>query len=502
MSAHPSPEALFDAAAKGVEGPYAPHLADCPACRVAYDRLRVGASLLDVARKDDALDAIDWGRLEEAIQGAAERTAADIRSGRLRPTSSWRGYVVGAMAFAAAAVGVWYVRGHRTTMVSAPIAARAPAHPARVSLPERQPERPAPPFEGVILLAAGGARQTMAGASVPVRLSSSEGVREGARVETGALGRAVFTVQPTVTLDVRPESEATLVAMHRETTTVALARGELAIDREGEAGAVAVHVGRWQVAVEGDATARATSTTLRVVLLAGRATVRSGEPAGTVFTGPVVFELPAEAGDARTLGSEAHDAMRLDLTPFRAEGTLWQLPSLPPGGSVSLRGHGALPDAVEALRLTHTATLDARVGRREYTLEVGSGRVLQWRRVSATIAADAPTSRPVVVGQAPSPMATALPPMSEGRELTQAEIHAMSRTITRRIGHCFTRCVETNQCREPHGVVEFDVSADGTTTVGALDPSVANARPCLAHEARFIRFPATGGAFPFQVNVR
>lgn len=494
MNTHPTHDELFDAAAEGAPGPHAAHLAGCDSCRAAYDRLRAGAALLDDARADDGdLDAIDWGRLDGAIQSAAEQAAADIRSGKLRAPRPWASYAAGVVALAAAAVGVVYVKSRPAVDAPAPVAMPTPSPtPAPVA-------QPAVAFEGAVLLAAGGATQTPSGAAAPVRFSGGAGVREGARVETGAAGRAVFAVQPAVTLDVRPDSDATLTAMRVDTTAVTLARGELAVDREGDVGAVAVRSGRWNISLEGDATVRATSSLVRVVVLAGRATATAEGGAVTSFSGPVVLELPAAAGDARSVPGDAVDAMRLNLAPLPARGTLWQMPAVDPAATVSLRGHGALPASIEALRLGGPATLEARVGRQVFTLEVGSGRVLEWHR-NAAVAAN-------TAGQRPAPTAAALPspataPAPEGRDLSAAEVNAMSRSINARMRHCFTRCVETNQCREPHGTVEFSVTADGATSLGSVDPSVANARACLAHEAQFVRFPATGGAFPFQITVR
>lgn len=488
MNTHPTHEELFDAAADGAIGPHGPHLDACADCRAAYARLRAGAALLDEARADDddVADDIDWGRIDGAIQAAAERTAADIRSGSLRAPTRWSAYAAGAVALAAAAVGVVYVKSHAPVDAPPSVAVTTPA-------PRVTPSRS---FEGAVLLAAGGASQTPAGGA-SVRFSGGASVREGARVETGAAGRAVFAVQRAVTLDVRAASDATLTAMRDDATTVTLARGEVAVDRVGDVGTVSVRAGRWSVAIEGDATVRAESQLIRVVLLGGRATATANGGMRTSFTGPVVLELPA-MGDARVVPGDAVDALRLDLGLLRPDGTMWALPAINPSATVTLRGHGALPSSIEALRLGGPATLEARVGREVHTLEVGTGRVLEWRKVDE-VASAAP--RHVAPRALPTP-AVAAAPAPEGRDLTPREISAMSNTIRRRITHCFTRCVETNLCREPHGVVELNVSAEGATSLGAIDPSVAAARACLAHETQFVRFPATGGSFPFQFPIR
>jgi len=493
VNTHPTHEELFDAAADGAIGPHRPHLDACADCRAAYARLRAGAALLDEARADDidAADDIDWGRIDGAIQAAAERTAADIRSGSLRAPTRWGAYA--AVALAAAAVGVVYVKSRPLVDTPSSVAAPTPA-PGLTPL-----VAPTSTLEGAVLLAAGGASQTPAGAA-SVRFSGGVSVREGAHVETGAAGRAVFAVQRAVTLDVRADSDATLTAMRDAATTVTLARGEVAVDRAGDVGTVSVRTGRWSVAIEGDATVRAESQLVRVVVLAGRATATANGGMRTSFTGPVVLELPA-MGDARVVPGDAVDALRLDLGLLRPDGTMWALPAIDPAATVTLRGHGALPSSIEALRLGGPATLEARIGREVHTLEVGTGRVLEWRKTDDIASAAPVAPRHVAPRALPTP-AVAAAPAPEGRDLTQPEIRAMSNTIRRRISHCFVRCVETNQCRETHGVVVFNVSADGATALGAIDPSVAAARACLAHQTQFVRFPATGGSFPFQFPIR
>ena len=494
MSSHPTADELFAVVVDGDPGRFAAHLAECGDCREARARLGAGAALLDAARADDdAIDTIDWGRIDGAIEAAAERAAADIRGGRLRAPRPWAGVVAGGLALAAAAVAALYLRPHPVERPAAPV--------ARVIPPDAPAPAPAPAarFEGAVLLAAGGATQTVEGAATE-RCASGATLREGARIETATTGRVVFAAQPAVTVDVRPESEATLTAMRVDSTAITLARGEVAVDRAGDRGAVAVRAGRWEIALEGDATVRATRETVRVVVLAGRAATTAAGVTGTSYTGPIVLELPADAGDARVAPGAALDPLRLDPALLPVGGTLFPLPPIDPAATFSWRGHGALPAALEALRLGGPATLEARLGRRVLTLEVGSGRVSAWRPASAVAAHGLAVQRPPANAALPSPAAAPTPPA--GRELSAAEVNAMSRAIQARIRHCFTRCVETNQCREPRGVLEYAISAEGRAALGATDPSLAGARACLAHEAQFFGFRPTGAAFPFQINVR
>ncbi len=483
---HPLPEELFDAASANDPGRFAAHLASCGTCRSAWDRLRVGASLLDDAREDPPIDDLDWGRIDAAISAEAEKVAGDIRAGRLRAPRPWKTYAMGGLALAAAAAAAFYVRSTQPRDELVPVAHRdVPPTPA-----------PAARVDGAVLLAAGGATQTPEGASEAVRLSSGAPLREGARVHTPAAGRAVFSVEPSVVLDVRANSDVSLTSLREDGAAVALAQGEVAVDREGEGAPVSVRAGRWRVGVEGDVVARVESHVVRVVVLSGRASVEADGVSRMQYTGPIVIELPDE-GAARTAQGEAADASRIDLSVLRAGGTMWTLPALDPAATMSVRGRGPLPSSLEAIRVTEPVTLQARLGHQVMTLEVGSGRVLEWHAVNAVAAAQ-PT-----VHRAPTPAPSAIQsPEPEGRALTSSEVQTVSRSAHGHFQHCIATCQEQNRCREVHGSIQLSVDANGRASLGSIDPSVEGARTCLTGEAPQVRFPATGGAFQFGVPIR
>lgn len=488
---HPLPEELFDSARANDRAPFAAHLDVCAECRAAWDRLRTGASLLDEASEDPALDAINWDRIDAAVAAEAERVAAGIRAGSIRAPRPWKTYAMGGLALAAAASAVAYVRTHPSqddlvarTDVPAPLVA-PPATPT-----------PAARFEGAVLLAAGGATQTPA-AGEAQRIAAGAPLREGARVITTAAGRAVFSVQPAVALDVRGDSDVTLAALREGVATVTLAQGEVAVDRAGDGGSVALRAGRWQVGADGDLVARVESHVVRVVVLSGRATVQADGVSQMQFSGPVVIELP-EVGNAHAVAGEAVDVKHIDLSMLRADGTMWALPPIDPTASLSVRGRGALPSSLEALRVPEPLTIQARVGHTIMTLEVGSGRVLEWHTASVVAAAQ-PTVRRSPQ-QAPSAVQS---PEPEGPTLNALQLGIASRTAQGRFSHCFSTCREQNRCpAEMRGVVELAVDPNGRVSLTSLDPSANGARTCLTNEVTHMRLPVTGTAYPFQVGLR
>ena len=492
---HPLPEELFDSARANDRAPFAAHLDTCAECRAAWDRLRTGATLLNEASEDPALDAIDWGRIDAAVSAEAERVAAGIRAGTIRAPRPWKAYALGGLALAAAASAIAYVRTHpsQDDLVARTDVTAPPAAP-----PVAQPSTPAPAarFEGAVLLAAGGAMQTPASGAAQ-RIASGAPLREGARVITTAAGRAVFSVQPAVALDVRGDSDVTLSALREGAATVTLAQGEVAVDREGEAGSVSLRAGRWQVGAEGDVVARVESHAVRVVVLSGRATVEADGVSQMQFSGPVVIELP-DVGAPHAVPGDATDARHIDLSMLSADGTMWALPPIDPAASLSVRGRGALPSSLESLRVPAPVTLQARVGHTIMTLEVGSGRVLAWHP-AAMVAAAQPTVRRSPQ-QAPSAVQS---PAPQGPTLNAMQLRVASQTVQGRLSHCFRQCREQNRCpAEMRGVVEVSVDPNGRVSLASLDPSANGARACLANEVTHMRLPAIGTSYPFRVQLR
>lgn len=488
---HPLPEELFDAARANDRAAFAAHLDACAECRAVFERLRGGAALLDEASDEPEVDDFDWGRIDAVVNAEAERVAAGIRAGEIRAPRPWKVYAMGGLALAAAASAVVYVKHAQQIRDAEPVA----RHEVPPSLTPST-TTPAARFEGAMLLAAGGATQTAPGAEA-VRIATGAPLREGARVLTSTAGRAVFTVQPTVSLDVRPGSDLTLSTLREGEAVVALAAGEVALDREGDGGAVSVRAGRWQVGFEGDAVARVESHVLRVVVLSGHATVEADGVSRMQYTGPIVLELPDE-GASRTAQGDAVDPSHLDLSATGAGGTSWAVPALDGVGTLTLRGSGPLPPSLEAIRVSRPVTLEARVGRSLMTLEVGTGRVLAWHNSTVVASAQPPAHRPAV--QAPSVIQSPVAP--EVSSLDQRAMAINQGRAVARIAHCFTRCREQNTCADARGFVDLALEASGRPSLSSLDASANGARSCVESEVAHMQLVPVGAPATLRIPIR
>lgn len=489
---HPLPEELFDAARSNDRGSLAPHLDACAECRASFLRLRAGAALLDEAA-DNApdVDDFDWSRIDGVVNAEAEKVAASIRSGELRAPRPWKTYALAAgMTLAAAASAVAYVKHARSMNEPGPVALHT-APPSTPSVPPSAP--PAARFEGAMLLAAGGATLTLPGATAS-RFSEASAIREGSRVITAERGRAIFTVQPKVSLDARPGTDLTLSSLREGETLVALAQGEIAIDRDGDTGSVAVRSGRWQVGVDGDAVARVESHVVRVVVLSGHASVEADGVSRMQYTGPIVLELPDE-GASRTAAGDAVDPSHLDLSMFRAGGTVWALPPIDPSAAVTLRGDGSLPSSLEAIRVSEPVTLQARVGRSLMTLEVGTGRVLAWHASQAVAMVQPPTHHPAT--QAPSAIQSPAAPAIDERAMRINSQRALGY-----VSHCFTRCRETNTCPGAHGNLDIALDANGRPSLASIDPSAESARRCVEQDIARMQLLPVGAPTTLRMPIR
>ena len=331
--------------------------------------------------------------------------------------------------------------------------------------------------------ASGACTNTRTADASSARLSTVTSLSEGATLAAGERGRAVVTLRPGWALDLRPGATAGLQRLRENETLVALSGGEARVEPSGELGddpGVRLRSGRWTVTAHGPATVRDEVSTLRVVVLSGRATFEAEGVAPMQVTGPVVFDLPA-TGDPRAVQGEASDPAAIALASLSGLGELFSLPALSPGAALSFAEGGALPAALEAVRVRGPATIQAREGGRLMRLEIGTGRVLRWTPVGATVAAAAP--RPRVT--APTPTAPDPVQVEE-----QQRLRAWTGSAVRRIGSCFTRCRETNRCPDASGFIELVVSPNrAPVTVGAIDPAFVNARSCVEGQAPSIPPP-------------
>lgn len=469
---HPSIETLFLVARGDADAEVTRHLSACPDCATKLRRLEGGAVLIREAKR--SMPDLSWAHLDDVMAREAESAARQMRLAPPRPQRAWLRPLTFGLTFAtAAAVAVVALR--RAPEAPAPIARSTPTRAPTVT-PTRAP------FEGSVLLATAGVTwRAEGGAAGP--LSGAAALREGGRVETGPSGRALVAVQPGWKLDLRAGTTASLTRMRQGEAVVALAQGEALVARAegGEATSVAVEANGWTVRSDGAAITRHGVDVVRVVVLSGRAEVSREGARPMQFTGPVSLELTL-GGAANIQPAEARDANALDLSAFRAEGTLFNLPATDPAAVISL-GDAVLPRGVEAIRLAGPTTLSARVGRAVYTLEIGSGRVLAWTRVNNTVASNAPAmNRPRVV-----PPTALAPPEAPDPGLTPAQIAGVSRAAGMRIRHCFSTCVERNQCAPDQGQVRIQIQPDGRASLGAIPASIEGARRCLENEMQVFR---------------
>lgn len=492
MSTHPSLDAL-QAHIAAPDPALQAHLDACAECGRRAARLACGMGLVDEARRHTPVPP-PWERLDDALAREAQSVAQDIRAGRLRPASRAPSWVATGLAMAA---GVGLLLGGRELLRSreAPTVAPVAARPAPATSPAPAPTLT--PYEGVVLLAAGGAeyRERTDGAGVP--LSRATGLHEGASVATPAAARAVFTVRSGWTADVRSGSSLTLSQLRTEQTAVTLDRGAVALTPgAGEAQPVRVLHGAWSVEAHGPVLAQLEGSVLRVVVLAGRTDLRRGEADAMTVTGPLVMELPLDGGAPTRSSLTAADPAAVDLSALSALGTAFEIPSIDPAATLTLLNHGALPSGLESLRLAGPGTIQARIGRSEMRLELGGAGAPRWATFRSA------TAPVVALNRVNAVVPPVVAPVDQAPGLSPAALRAVSNSTASRIQHCFQRCLETNRCRVPmSGVVTFGVSEDGHASVSSIDPSFEGARSCLVTDARFLPVPRTGSAYDFRVRI-
>jgi hypothetical protein len=504
MTVHPTHEELFEAAeaTSPTTAELGAHLASCDECRATFARFQGGAALLQEARGEE-LAEVRWDRIDDVIAREAERVAAEIREANapsnVRPLRRSRAWVSGGIALAAAAAVALYVYNKRPRE-ERPVAVQTP--PVQTpTAPEITPSRA--PWEGAVLLAAGGAVWHESNDGAGVRLAEARALREGGRIETTRVGRAVVTVQPGWKLDVRPDTDVTMRTLREGAATVALAHGAVALHpSEGAANEgtrVSVTSGRWTVGVEGAVVARTDVHSLRVVVLAGRVNVGAEGAPRTEFMGPIELELPESGASATVVSRTAEDPTRIDLSLLGGDGALQTLPAIDPAATLTVLGDGALPSGLEAARFSRVCTIRARTSQGLVSLEVGPGRVLRWVPVAATVA----STQPQANRAQPQTNAPDVQPAVPAADLRPDEVRLLTGSLASRSAPCFLTLREQNICpREMTGNVDFDVLPDGRIAVSSIDPSATCARACIERNVQFVRGRATGGTATLRVPIR
>ncbi|MDB4932315.1 MAG: hypothetical protein JWM10_4799 [Myxococcaceae bacterium] len=468
------------------------HLDGCADCARRSDRLAAGLAVIDEARRHSpALPA--WDRLDEVLAREAQTVSVEIRAGRLRPSPRVPAWVSTGFAIAA---GVGLLLGGRALLRSRETPAVAPIARRVEPVVAPTPTPTLTPYEGVVLLAAGGARYRAPATESGVPLSRATGLREGASVETPEAGRAVFTVRSGWTADVRSGSAVELSQLRTEQTAVTLGRGEVALTpTAGEARPVRVLHEGWAVESHGPVLARLESTVMRVVVLAGRTDIRRGDGQAMTVTGPLVVDLPLDGGAPVRSELTAADRAALDLAALSAAGTAFEIPSIDPTAMLTLMGHGVLPSSLESIRLMGPGVIQARIGRSELRLELGGSGTPRWAAFRSATA-------PVVAMNRVNPIAPEPAAVDQAPGLSPEALRAVSNATARRIQHCFLVCIEQNRCRQPlQGDVVFGVSNSGRASVSAIDPSAEGARRCVEAEAQGLPGLRTNEPYDFRVRI-
>ena len=481
---HPSNDTLFRVAAGESDPGVTAHVRSCDGCAAKLRRLEGGAFLLREAKR--SVPDISWSQLDAAMAREAEDAARAMRLSPPRAQRAWiRPLSVGLAFAAAAAVAVVAVRPR--AVPESPVARR------EVNVPAAQPARA--PFEGAVLLATAGATWQASPDAPQGPLAAAGVLREGGRIETEFEARAVITVQPGCRLDLRAESSATLRTLRQGEAVVELARGDVRVANAGGSSSVSVVAASWTIRADDAVVHMRGMNVARVVVLSGRAemSLQGGSP--LQFSGPLTVDLVV-GGEAHPQETHAGDNQSLDLSAFRPDAALLQVPALDPNAVLSLgEGDVALPHGVEALRLPGPTTLRARTSRGTFTVTIGSGRVAAWTRVT-TVAANAPAPpRPRV---APQPALTAPEPADPG--LSPAQIAAVSRSAGMRIRHCFSTCVERNQCGPAQGAVRIQVQSDGRASLGAIPPALEGARRCLENDLQSFRGAQSNAPYDIAIG--
>lgn len=450
------------------------HLDVCADCARRVDRLAGGLALIDEARRLTPVPPA-WDRLDEVLAREAQTVSAEIRGGRLKPSPRVPAWVSTGFAIAA---GVGLLIGGRAVLRSRETPTVAPI--ARRVEPAVAPAPTLTPYEGVVLLAAGGASYRAPSTEAGVPLSRATGLREGARVETPAAGRAVFTVRSGWTADVRSGSSVELSQLRTEQTAVTLARGEVALSpTAGEAQPVRLLHEGWAVESHGPVLARLETSVMRVVVLAGRTDIRRGEAEAMTVTGPLVVDLPLDGGAPVRSELTAADRAALDLAALSASGRAFEIPTIDPAAMLTLLGHGALPSSLESIRLMGPGVIQARIGRTEMRLELGGNGTPRWAAFHSATAPVVAMNRPNVMAPAPVEAPSDMPSDAVMRAVT-----GRARAI---LGNCIQTCVDQLRCRGPiTGQIEIAVEPNGQTSLASIPPSLNEARRCLETQAAFV----------------
>ena len=227
----------------------------------------------------------------------------------------------------------------------------------------------------------------------------------------------------------------------------------------------------------------------------GRTDIRRGEAEALTVTGPLVIDLPLDGGAPTRTELTANDPAALDLAALSAQGTSFAIPAIDPSATLTLLDHGALPSALESIRLAGPGTIQARVGRSEMRLELGAGATPRW----ATFRSAAP---PVVALNRVNAVAPVAPPAAEAGDTMPPDraMLAVTNSARRIFGTCIDTCMARGRCQQPiTGRVDVEMSAEGQASIVSTHASMAPVRDCFERQTQFVHGPRWQNSYRFAV---
>jgi len=517
VSAHPTDQALFEAA-QGENPDARDHVKTCKACVKRYMRLAAGAALISTAKRE-SFPPVDWTVLDARMLAVADRAAAEVRAGVVRPIRRFPTVsVTVGVALAAAAAGVFAFRMRtHSSRTDAPIARSThvrpptlvPSTPSVGSSSGNERAVPAVPMgvetEAVVLLAAAPASHARRGATAVV-LTGATHVREGDRVSTGdEAGRVVLAVHSTYRVDVRRGTEVIFASLRSDRASLTLTKGTVRVEGPdpGEHGpSVGIEAAGWTMQSKGGAfTAAIDGQLVRVRVLSGKISVRRGDGAEREVLAGAEIELAHDGGAPREVSQNARDVDALDMAALDAGARDIALAPARLTGDVSFEGSTRWAGTPTSTRPARVVSFRVHHGNQTIGLRVdpAASAPAAWTPERSGMPPAAVASREPIAPAAQTPIgAQALtvprPGLSEqDRQRIQLENGRDVAMGTYRFAaaRCFVSCANLRECGSVRtGSVGFHVGTGGhVTSADVRDFDSAEVVNCLRREALRLPMP-------------
>ncbi|MBL8678427.1 MAG: hypothetical protein JNK05_04645 [Myxococcales bacterium] len=501
---HPSDEALFDGDRAALD-----HARTCEECRVRSVRLRTGAALVQRVRKTSQPD-LDWAKVDDFVARAAAETAADVRSGKIRPPSALRRNAPAAiglsLAIAAAAVIGWRMQTRASNSPGPNVASTHTPSPRTSSGGTRIVDVAPAPWSEVRVILATRDVEHLSAAGERSPLTARSRVHTGDRiVGSTTRSRAVVAASTGQRLDARGESEVRIASLDASGSGAQLVRGEARVDVRRGSAKLTLDAFEWRVvAKSGSFVAKIEGDSVRLRVIEGTVDVAHRGGAPTVLTSgrELVLDKHGQQTAVQSAGAADDHALDERALALGEDGALVALPSGAESAQLTIDGASA-PQGTSVVRVSRAASLVARNGDAQWTLELDPRRAAavepQWSSHAPTISsgttpASAATSHGLVAANARRPARA-----SQRVALTASTIpedavagfRAVQRSLGQRARHCFDACERNNSCGDTSAlapVVDFDAEGRvGAIRIeGAPSPTLA---ACIDREVRAMRLP-------------